>query len=461
MSVVAVMTKPYPCPHGRCVYCPGGPDEGTPQSYVGEEPALMRALRVGFDPYEQVRVRLRQYEALGQIPSKVEVVVMGGTFTALPEDYQDWFIASVFEAANRYPEPRGQRIPSVVEAQERNESANVRVVGLTLETRPDLARERHCDRMLYLGATKVEIGVQSVYDDVLALVRRGHTVRDVVEATRVLRDCGFKVAYHIMLGLPGSDPSRDLEMIRELFENPDFRPDMLKIYPTLVVPGTELYSWWKEGRYRPYSDEDVVELISESYRYIPSWVRVLRIQRDVPAQYIVAGPKRGNLRELVEARAMSKGVKIREIRFREVGRQVFYRGRNPSRIEIRKEYYEAGDGIEVFISAEDHDLDVVVGILRLRIPSDRAHRPEVRERAAVVRELHVYGPQVPVGIHEDSSWQHKGWGAKLLREAEETAKYEFCRSRILVLAGVGAREYYRKHGYVKLGTGPYMIKDLT
>lgn len=461
VSVVAVMTKPYPCPHGKCIYCPGGPDKGTPQSYIGEEPALMRALRASFDPYEQVRARLRQYEALGQIPSKVEVVVMGGTFTALPEDYQDWFIANVFDAANRYPEPKTSHTPNVVEAQERNETARVRIVALTLETRPDLAKERHCDRMLYLGATRVEIGVQSIYDDVLALVRRGHTVRDTIEATRILRDCGFKVGYHIMLGLPGSDPSRDLEMIRELFENPDFRPDMLKIYPTLVVPDTELYGWWKEGRYRPYSDDEVIELVSEAYRYIPSWVRIMRIQRDIPAQYIVAGPKKGNLRELVEARALSKGIRIQEIRFREIGRQTFYRGVSPSKIEIRKEYYEAGGGIEVFISAEDIGLGAVVGILRLRIPSDRAHRPEVRGRVAIVRELHVYGPQVPVGEHEDRSWQHKGWGARLLREAEEIARYEFHCSRILVLAGVGAREYYRKYGYVKLGTGPYMVKDLT
>lgn len=460
VSVVAVMTKPYPCPHGRCVYCPGGPEFNTPQSYIGEEPALMRALRAGFDPYEQVRMRLKQYEALGVYPSKVEVVVMGGTFMTLPEDYQEWFIANVFDAANRFPEPRPPKTPSLPEVHRLNEVAKIRIVGLTIETRPDYAKEKHADRMLYLGATRVELGVQTVYDEILALVKRGHTVRDIVEATRVLKDSGFKIAYHIMPGLPGSDPDKDIKVIKEIFENPDFRPDMLKIYPTVVTEGTELYKWWLGGRYRPYTDEEAVELISEFYRFIPKWVRVMRIQRDIPAQYILAGPRKGNLRELVELRALSKRIEIREIRFREVGRQEAYRGIRPSELRIKREYYEASEGIEVFLSVENESSDVVAGILRLRIPSDKAYRPELRDRSAVVRELHVYGPQVPVGVHDEHSWQHRGWGSKLLKEAEEIAKHEFGCYRILVLSGVGAREYYRKHGYYKLGNGPYMIKDL-
>lgn len=460
VSVVAVMTKPYPCPHGKCVYCPGGPEFGTPQSYIGEEPALMRALRVGFDPYEQVRARLRQYEALGHTPSKVEVVIMGGTFMALPGDYQEWFIASIFDAANRYPEPRSFWTPSLSETQQLNEVAKIRVVGLTIETRPDLAKEKHSDRMLYLGATKVELGVQTIYDDVLALVRRGHKVRDTVEATRVLKDCGFKVVYHIMPGLPGSDPSMDIETVKEIFENPDFRPDMLKIYPTVVTEGTELYKWWLNGKYRPYTDEEAVELISEFYRYLPKWVRIMRIQRDIPAQYIVAGPRKGNLRELSELKALSKGINIREIRFREVGRQELYRGIRPSDLSITKEYYEASGGTEVFLCVEDKSSDVIVGILRLRIPSDNVHRPELRSRVAVVRELHVYGPQIPVGSRDDYSWQHRGWGSKLLEKAEEISRYEFCCCRLLVLSGVGAREYYRKFGYYRLGDSPYMAKEL-
>ena len=241
---------------------------------------------------------------MGHSPSKAEVVIMGGTFNATPRDYQAWFVTRVFEAFNRYPEdPPGVGL-SLEEAQLRNETAKIRVVGLTIETRPDWAKEKDADWLLYLGATKVEIGVQSIYDDVLKRVNRGHGVGEVVEATRVLKDSGFKVVYHIMPGLPGSDSERDIEMVRELFSNPDFMPDMLKIYPTLVMEDTGLYQLWKRGLYKPLTDEEAIELVSEMYRYIPRWVRVIRVQRDVPANQIIAGPRKSNLRELVEKRAV-------------------------------------------------------------------------------------------------------------------------------------------------------------
>lgn len=462
VTVVAVMTAPYPCPHGKCAYCPGGPEYGTPQSYYGDEPALMRALRVGYDPYEQVRVRLRQYEYLGYRPSKVDVIVMGGTFTALPEHYQEWFVTSLFEAFNRYPEDRPEKLPSLEEAQLRNETARIRVVGLTFETRPDHISEYVVNRLLYLGGTRVEIGVQSIYDDVLRIVERGHTVKETIKATQLLKDSGFKVVYHIMPGLPGSNFERDLEMVRELFENPDFRPDMLKIYPTLVVKGTKLYQWWVEGRYKALSDEEAVELISEMYRYIPKWVRIMRIQRDLPAQYIEAGPKKGNLRELVELRALSKGIKINEIRFREVGRSLLLKGRKLANVEVLVTEYEASGGVEVFISAEDIQNDVLVGLLRLRIPSEKAFRPEIDSKTAIIRELHVYGPQLPVGEKpRDIDTQHLGVGAKLLKKAEEVAYSKYDKRKILILSGIGVREYYRKLGYWREKNSPYMMKLLT
>jgi len=460
VTVVAVMTAPYPCPHGKCAYCPGGPDVGTPQSYYGDEPALMRAAMVNYDPYEQVVLRLRQYEALGHKPSKVEVIVMGGTFTALPEWYQEWFVASVFEAFNRYPDRRPERLPPLEDIHLRNETARIRVVGLTFETRPDWVGERHIDRMLYLGGTRVEIGVQSIYDDVLTRVMRGHTVSDVINATRLLKDAGFKVVYHIMPGLPGSDFSRDLEMVKEIFENPDFRPDMLKIYPTVVVRGTKLYEWWAGGEYKALTDEEAIELISEMYRYIPKWVRVMRIQRDIPAKYIEAGPKRGNLREYVEAVAMAKGIKINEIRFREVGQNMWKRGRVPVSVDLFVEEYEASDGTEVFISAEDALNDILVGFIRMRIPSEKAHRHEVDSKTAIIRELHVYGPQLPVGEPATYEYQHRGWGAKLLMMAEEIALSKYDRRKMLVLSGVGVREYYRKLGYWREPKSPYMMKIL-
>lgn len=462
VTVVAVMTAPYPCPHGKCAYCPGGPEYGTPQSYYGDEPALMRALRVGYDPYEQVRVRLRQYEYLGYRPSKVDLIVMGGTFTALPEHYQEWFVTSLFEAFNRYPEDRPEKLPSLEEAQLRNETASIRVVGLTFETRPDHISEYVVNRLLYLGGTRVEIGVQSIYDDVLRIVERGHTVKETIKATQLLKDSGFKVVYHIMPGLPGSNFERDLEMVRELFENPDFRPDMLKIYPTLVVKGTKLYQWWVEGRYKALSDEEAVELISEMYRYIPKWVRIMRIQRDLPAQYIEAGPKKGNLRELVELRALSKGIKINEIRFREVGRSLLLKGRKLANVEVLVTEYEASGGVEVFISAEDIQNDVLVGLLRLRIPSEKAFRPEIDSKTAIIRELHVYGPQLPVGEEpRDIDTQHLGVGAKLLKKAEEVAYSKYDKRKILILSGIGVREYYRKLGYWREKNSPYMMKLLT
>jgi len=460
VTVVAVMTAPFPCPHGRCAYCPGGPDLGTPQSYYGDEPALMRAMRNNFDPYEQVRDRLNQYLLLGHAPSKVDVIVMGGTFTALPWSYKLWFITNVFEAFNRFPEPKPRVLPSLEESHARNETAKIRVIGLTFETRPDWAGKKYTDEMLYLGGTRVEIGVQSIYDDVLRRIERGHTVQDVVKATQTLKDSGFKVVYHIMPGLPGSDLDRDLEMIRELFSNPDFMPDMLKIYPTLVIKGTKLYELWRKGEYSALCEEEVVELISEMYKYIPKWVRVMRIQRDVPAQYIEAGPKKGNLREYVERRALEKNMRIREIRFREVGRAIYKRGIYPKKVVITKEYYEASKGMEVFIAAEDPVSDVLVGLLRLRIPSEEAHRHEIDSRTAIVRELHVYGPQVPVGYDDPHGWQHKGWGRKLLESAEDIARYEFSARKILVLSGVGAREYYRKLGYFRPSDSPYMTKLL-
>ncbi len=465
VAPVAIMSRPFPCPHGKCLYCPGGPDVGTPQSYVGEEPALMRARRVNYDPYLQVRARLRQYEYLGYFPSKVELIVMGGTFPAFPVSYQEWFVASALEAMNRYPDPVPPPEVSLEEAQLRNESARVRCVGITIETRPDWGMEPHADLMLRLGATKVELGVQSVYDDILERVRRGHSVRDTVEATSVLKDSGFKIVYHIMPGLPGSDPDRDLEMIKQLFEDPRFRPDYLKIYPTLVIEGTELYEMWRRGEYSALSDEEAIELISEMYRYIPKYVRIQRVQRDVPAPIIEAGPRKSNLRELVEKRCIEKGIRIREIRWREVGRRALKHGvlPDPRNLRITRMTYEASEGIEEFLAVEDEVNDVLVGLLRLRIPSEHAHRPEIRgQRVAVVRELHVYGPMVGVGDSANAPFelQHRGWGRRLLREAERIAEEEYGAKRILVLSGIGVREYYRRLGYRRPPNSPYMVKDL-
>ncbi|WP_440059636.1 elongator complex protein 3 [Thermogladius sp. 4427co] len=460
VTIVAVMTHPLPCP-GSCIYCPGGPSFNAPKSYFGNEPALRRARRNNFHPYKQVHERIKQYLALGHRPSKIEVIVMGGTFLAAPDAYKKWFIGMIYEALNRFPLEDPPRRVNLEEAILKNENADLRAVGLTIETRPDWGREKHADEMLYYGATRVELGVQSIYDDVLVKVRRGHSVRDSIESTRILRDAGFKIVYHIMLNLPGSDPDRDIEIVREIFENPDYRPDMLKIYPTEVVEGTELYNMWKKGEYKPLTDEEAIELISEMYRYIPKYVRVMRIRRDIPADEVAAGTKLANLRELVEDRAIEKGIPIREIRFREVGFQWYKFGKvpRPEYTRITRLTYEAGGGVEEFLAVEDVSQDILIGLLRLRIPSGKAHRWEVDSKTAIIRELHVYGPETPVG-GRGLWWQHRGWGRALLEEAERIAREKYGCRKILVLSGVGAREYYRRLGYYRPPDSPYMWKYL-
>jgi len=462
VTVVAVMSKPYPCPHGRCIYCPGGPNYGTPQSYYGKEPALMRAQMCNYDPYEQVKVRLSQYELLGHTPSKVELIIMGGTFPATPLDYQEWFVTMCLEAMNRYPRDKPKRWISLESAQKRNEHAKIRCVGMTFETRPDWAKEAQADRMLRLGGTRVEIGVQTVFEEVLSRLERGHTVEDTIEATRILKDSGFKVCYHIMPGLPGSDLSMDEEVFNVIFSDPNFMPDMLKIYPTIVVKGTKLYDMWLRGDYKPMTTGDAIEFLVKILPKIPRWVRIQRIQRDIPVNVVEAGVDKGHLRQLVHWELERRGLKCSCIRCREVGHVMLKKGLVPKLENIRllKISYEASGGIEIFLSFEDVVQDILIGFLRLRIPSDRAHRREVNSKTAIIRELHVYGPQLPVGLKPVIEWQHRGWGTKLLAEAERVALEEYDRSRMLVLSGIGVRDYYRRFGYRRLPNSPYMHKRL-
>ncbi|RLE85315.1 MAG: tRNA uridine(34) 5-carboxymethylaminomethyl modification radical SAM/GNAT enzyme Elp3, partial [Thermoprotei archaeon] len=349
VTVVAVMSKPFPCPHGRCMYCPGGVDIGTPQSYLEDSPAVMRALQYNFDPYDQVRGRLLQYVAMGHKPSKIELIVMGGTFPAMPRDYQEWFIANALEAMNRFPRKKLKE-PTLEKAQFKNEKAGIRCIGLTLETRPDWSKEKHVDWFLHLGATRIELGVQTVYDDILLKIDRGHTVKDSVEATRILKDAGYKVVYHLMPGLPGSDPDRDFEMFKEVFENSQYRPDMLKIYPTLVIPGTKLYEKWRESCYRSYSIDVWIELLAKIKSIIPKYVRIMRIQRDLPLHHIVDGPRIGNLRQVVQEYMKKRGMRCKCIRCREVGHYMLkIDAKHRGKLRLEKIVYEASGGTEVFL----------------------------------------------------------------------------------------------------------------
>ena len=444
VTVVAVMTKPWPCPQGQpCAYCPGGPSKGVPQSYTGLEPASMRGLQNAYDAYKQVRHRIEQYEAIGHLVDKVELIIMGGTFPSTPQSYQEEFVKGCLDAIN------GIFSNSFEEAKQLAESSRIRNVGITVETRPDWAKEKNIDQMLSLGVTRVEIGVQNVYDDIYELVNRGHTVKDVVDATQALKDSGLKVVYHMMPGLPGSNYERDVEGFKTVFSDSSFKPDMLKIYPCLVIKGTRLYDWWKQGKYNPYKTEETVKLISEIKNFVPEWVRIMRVQRDIPAFLIENGVKKSNLRELVQNKLKEEGRRCRCIRCREVGHRWLKDKVVPDykQVEMLVKKYEASGGAEHFISLEDQMNDVLIGYLRLRFPSDKGHRPEILgKEASIVRELHVCGQVVPVGKRIRGAHQHRGCGKRLLGKAEQLSREQGYK-KIIVTSALGTKRYYKRLGY--------------
>jgi len=456
VTVVAVMTKPHPCPQPEpCAYCPGGPAQGVPQSYTGFEPAAMRGLQNRFDPYLQVRSRMEQLKAIGHRVDKVELIIMGGTFPATPLEYQTWFIQRCLDAIT------AKESANLEEAKANAQHSLIRNVGITVETRPDWAKEPHVDAMLDMGVTRVELGVQNPDDEIYHLVGRTHTVADVTEATRIAKDAGLKVAYHLMPGMPGSNPMKDLEAFKRVFTEPAFKPDMIKIYPCLVLENTKAHKWYREGVYKPYSTEEAANLIAEVKKTIPSWVRVMRVQRDIPARLIVAGVNKSNLRQLVQQKLSEHGERCACIRCREVGHRLAVDNVKPDidKVEILVTRYEASAGQEVFISAEDPENSVLLGYLRLRIPSAKAHRPEIKAvPSAIVRELHVYGPLVPVGKHLAKAWQHKGYGAAMLSEAERVALEDYDLKKLLVISALGTKQYYARFSYER--DGVYVSKML-
>jgi elongator complex protein 3 len=388
---------------------------------------------------------------MGHPSDKIEVIILGGTFLALSRDYQEWFIKRIFDALNE------KESESLETAQELNERADHRCVGLAIETRADYCFEEHVNQMLKFGTTRVEIGVQSIYPEVLDKIKRGHTVEDVVRATRLAKDSSLKVTYHLMPGL-FVDLKEDLEQFRILFENPDFKPDSLKIYPTLVIEGTELYEMWKKGEYKPLTTEEGVELLVQAMKHIPKYCRIIRMQRDVPSDKIVAGIRKSNLRELVEKECERRKIRIREIRYREVGHKLARKVRvDEASINLCRLDYEASKGKEIFLSFEDIKNDVLIGFLRLRIPY-KPFRREIDENTALVRELHVYGETVPIGKRKLQAWQHKGFGRRLLQEAEKIAKEEFDMKKMIIISGIGVREYFKKFGYSK--DGAYVSKRI-
>jgi elongator complex protein 3 len=449
VAVVAVMPKPYECPHGRCTYCPGGIEFNTPLSYTGTEPATKAAQKSGYDPYMQVRGKLEQLQSRGHDTGKTEIVIVGGTFPFMPAGYQRQFAKSCYDALN------GMKSSSLEQAIAANETADNRCVGFTVETKPDYCKELHIDLMLELGVTRVEIGVQSLRNSVYKLVNRDHTLEDVVDAFRIARDSGYKIVAHMMPGLPGSSPEKDVEDFRRLFEDDAFKPDMLKIYPTLVLEHTGLFRMHQSGKYHAYSDDDLVRVIVEAKKVVPEWVRIMRVQREIESKDIVAGPRSGNLRQIVLRKLGQQGNNCRCIRCRETGLQRRY----PAEEDVvsRRTDYSASGGREIFLSYESSDGNTILGFLRLRKVA-RPHRGELAG-SAIVRELHVYGQAVSVGSKEiDASYQHRGYGSKLLKEAERIAKDELGVTKIAVISAVGTRQYYKRLGYSQ--DGPYVSKVL-
>jgi elongator complex protein 3 len=499
VTVIATMTKPINCPHGSCTYCPGGLNSffgDTPKSYTGKEPSTMRGIRNDYDPYRIIFNRLEQYIVIGQNPDKVDQIIMGGTFTAFPRQYQEEYVYFSFKAYNDFStkffkEVNGvkefdinkfkeffelpgdindkgrterikekvlklkkENIKSLEEEHKINETAAIRCIGLTIETKPDWAFADQGIYLLNLGATRIELGIQTVYDNILKAVNRGHGIEDSKKAIADLRDLGFKLNFHMMPGLPDENNQRislekDIQSLKTLFDDPAFRPDMLKIYPCMVMPGTALLKQYEKGIFKPLSTEEAAEIIVESLRFIPEYCRIMRIQRDIPTYATSAGVGRTNLRQYVDTLAKERQIVGRDISAREIRLDKIT---GEPELVIRE--YDASDGKEYFISMESDNR--LLGFVRLRIPNRTLHTV-ITETSALIRELHVYGQVVSIGTSEDTKTQHKGIGRKLMLKAEEIAKQNN-RNKMIIISGVGVREYYRKTGYEL--EGPYMIKKI-
>ena len=463
VTPVAVMTSPEPCPHGRCVFCPGGPDSEfeAPMSYTGNEPASMRGEHNEYHPYDQVTQRLSDLRETGHLVDKVELILMGGTMTARSADYQEWFVKRALQAMNEFGDDRYAPSNTTPEdwtpfekIVEENEKSGVRNIGTTFETKPDWCGKPQVDRMLRLGGTKVEMGVQTTDDETLRATGRGHGDAETREANRRLHDAGFKVGFHMMPGMPGRTPEDDVHDAHEIFDDPAYRPDYLKIYPTLVVRGTPLYAQWKQGEFEPLSNEDATDVVARAKERVPEYTRISRVQRDIPATEIEDGVTKSNLRQLARQRLEERGGTCDCIRCREVGMH----DEKPDDVHLDVREYDCAGGTEhflQFVGDGDERDDLLVGFLRLRFPGEVV-RDEL-DSAAVVRELHVYGRQAGIGDEPDEGAQHRGYGERLMDRAEAIAA-DGGYSRLAVISGIGVREYYRSLGYER--DGPYMVRDI-
>ncbi len=507
VSIITVLTKPFPCP-GKCIYCPT--EARMPKSYISDEPAAARALSLAFDPYQQVVQRFKALENNGHPTDKVELIIKGGTWNSYPIKYQYWFVARCFEACNNVKfnaaKPRGAR--SAVDEkfsldklrqlsfkiQKANENGKHRLIGLTIETRPDFINAGTIAAMREMGTTRIELGVQNTNEKILKLTKRGHGTAEVKRATKMLKDYGFKVDYHLMPQLPGATPATDLKMMLKVFDDPDYRPDMIKVYPCTVVKTSELYDWLKRGEYKTYSDRHLINMLKKFKVKVPRYVRISRLIRDIPGHHIQAGNKMTNLRQVIQEELKKEGLKCSCLRCREVGHQHIESNvkSQKSKVKMFVDKYEANGGTEYFLSFEDTKRDVVYAFCRLRVlkpvilskakdlslsnkrdssvtslpqndnhnlPNEGISAAELVKMGypAFIRELHTYGQLINIGKKAKGASQHIGMGTKLIVEAEK-----ICRKnkayKLAVISGVGVREYYKKFGYKLENT--YMVKTL-
>ena len=451
VAPVTVLTKPFPCP-GECIFCPEF--VGMPKSYIPDEPGALRAGQLQFDPYLQTALRIRALENIGHSTDKVELLILGGTWSYYQPDYQEWFIRRCLDAMN------GEEFATLEEAQRRNETALHRNVGLVIETRPDYVDAAEVTRLRRLGVTKVQIGVQSLDDDILLRNKRGHTVEQTRQAFRLLRAAGFKIHAHWMPNLLGATSESDRADFDRLWDDPALRPDELKIYPCSLIENTELYQHWQCGEYHPYTDEELIDLVADCKTRVPPYCRINRVMRDIPAGHIVEGSKLSNLRQVVQQTLKARGQACQCIRCREVrGERV-----DTSKLVLQELAYDTDTTREHFLSFVTSEVGrgraspLLAGFLRLSLPKTKQHYLEEIADVAMIREVHVYGPALEIGEESEGQAQHAGLGTRLIERAVEIAQ-EAGFKRLAVIAATGTRNYYRARGF-ELGE-LYMTQEIS
>jgi elongator complex protein 3 len=453
VAVVAVLTKPWPCP-GHCLYCPL--EKGIPKSYLSGEPAVERAKALNYDPFLQVKKRIEMLEQGGHPTDKIELIVIGGTWSYLPKKYQTWFIKKCFEAANdiRIKNKKSKiKNKNLSDLQKINETTKHRIIGLTLETRPDYITIEEIKRMRELGCTRVELGIQITDDKILEKNKRGHGIKEIIQATELLKNAGFKICYHLMPGLYGSSLKNDFQKFKEIFIKQDYQPDMIKIYPCVVAKGSMLYKLFKEKKYKPYNDKQLTDFLIKIKSLVPPYVRINRLIRDIPAWQIQGGSKISNLRELVQKKMKKSGQFCQCIRCREMKNFRF----KISDLKLLKREYQASNGQEIFLSFEDVKKNKIAGFLRLRLHFVKNNFIKTLNKAALIREIHTYGQLIEINQRNKKAVQHLGLGKRLMTKAEDIAKKNNYK-KIAVIAGIGVRQYYRSLGYKLKNT--YMVKEL-